>query len=150
MIVIVPVRLAGRRTVRTVNSEYFSKIWSTGALKNFRKCSARSACPSAAALVDAVDGVGGAAGLPGVGAAARPATLASGLTLGAAFVAGPGRGSAGTATRFVFRRMGRFVIPSSPLRCASETPGRAGRRLEAAAAAGGLVTPGGELVAVAV
>src|SRR5439155_10229755 len=50
MIVMVPVRLTGRRITRLVNSEYRSKIWSTGALKNSRENSARSASPGAVGL----------------------------------------------------------------------------------------------------
>src|SRR5438093_8601696 len=132
MIVMVPVRLAGRKTVRPVSSEYFSNIWSTGALKNLRKCSARSACPSAAASVVAAAGVADVAGIV-PGAAAWPATVASGLMLGAAFVAAPGRVGTGIATTFVFRRRGRLVMPVIPLRCASGMPGRGGRTFVAAA-----------------
>src|SRR6266404_5086187 len=135
MMVILPCRLAGRKTVRPVSSEYRSKIWSTGALKNLRKCSARSDCPSAVALV-AADSVG----LPGVGGAAWPATAAFGLMLGGAFVAAPGTGSAGKANTFV--RVGRSGALGSAL---TRAPGRlVGSTVRFVAA--GLSAPARELV----
>src|SRR6266536_6368709 len=137
MMVMVPVRLAGRKTVRPVSSEYFSKIWSTGALKNLRKCSARSACPSAAALVVAAEGVVGGGEMAG-GAAAWPATLTPGFALGAAVVAAPGTGGTGTATRFV--RAGGIGRLYSALVLASGI--LVGPGAGFVAAAGELVTPG--------
>src|SRR5438876_7363618 len=97
-------RAAGRKTVRPVSFEYSSTIWSGGALKNLRKCSALSASPGTAGLSAVVGAAGPAAGLPGAGGASCPATLAAGLALGAPagamFVAPPGRGNAGRAAMF--------------------------------------------------
>src|SRR5436190_603892 len=99
MMVMFPARAAERRTVRPVSSEYFSKIWSTGALKNLRKFSARSACAAApgSSPVPAAGTVGGAT---------WPAML--GVPVGAAFVVEGGAGNAGNATTFVFDRGGRI------------------------------------------
>src|SRR2546423_8878486 len=137
MIVMLPVRLTGRRITRVVNSEYFSKIWSTGALKNLRKYSALSASPGAAGLAAVGSGAGRPAGLSGAGGPTCPAAFATGLTFGARF----GAGTAGIAITLVFIRAGRFVSPPSVLRLASgrlvATPGRSG--MAAPAATGGVV-----------
>src|SRR5947207_6592770 len=137
MMVMLPLRLTGRRITRLVNSEYFSKIWSTGALKNLRKYSALSASPGAAGLAAVGPGAGRAAGLSGAGGPTSPAAFPPGLTFGARFAAG----TAGIATTLVFIRAGRFVSPASVLRLASgrlvATPGRSGTA--APAATGGFV-----------
>src|SRR5947207_12341301 len=114
MIVMLPLRLTGRRITRLVNSEYFSKIWSTGALKNLRKYSAPSASPGAAGLAAVGPGAGRPAGLSGAGGATCPAAFAAGLRIGGRFV-----GTAGIAITLVFIRAGRFVIPTSVLRLVS-------------------------------
>src|SRR5437762_11211756 len=112
MIVIFPCRLAGRRTVRPVSSEYFSKIWSTGALKNLRKCSPRSAWPAPGGFAAVAGGLPAA---PGAAAATCPATLASGVALGTALVAVGGGGNAGNGTALVFARRGRGAWPGTTL-----------------------------------
>src|SRR5947207_11106456 len=65
MIVIEACKLAGRKIVRPVRSEYFSKISSIGALKNLRKMSPLSSDCAALAV--------GAAGRAGVGGAGTTA-----------------------------------------------------------------------------
>ncbi len=65
MIVIEACKLAGRKIVRPVRSEYFSKIWSIGALKNLRKMSPLS--PDCAPLAV---GAAGRAGVDGAGTTA--------------------------------------------------------------------------------
>src|SRR5437762_7578425 len=153
MMVIFPWREADRRTVRPVSSEYLSKIWSTGALKNLRKCSARSGSSAAAASAP-----GTGAGNPDGGT--WPATF--GVPAGAGFVAPGGAGNAGNAIALVFARAGRLGMLGSVRRLLS---GRfvaaagtilvaaAGTILVAAASSaptGALVAPAGELVAPAV
>src|ERR1051326_5281268 len=106
MMVMFPCRLAARSTVRPVSSEYRSKIWSAGALKNLRKCSAFSDWTDPSALVDAPT----TAASPGA-IATWPATLASGAAAGAGLAGGPGSGEAGNATRVVPGRVERLVKP---------------------------------------
>src|SRR5436309_550791 len=136
MTVMFPARPRGRSITRLGNSERFSKIWSTGALKNLRKYSAPSASPGAAGLAPVGPGAVRPGELSGAGGATCPAAFAPGLTLGARF----GAGTAGMAITLVFIRAGRFVIPASVLRLVS---GRLVRAPEtsgtAAPATGGFV-----------
>src|SRR5438045_3139231 len=115
MIVMLPVRLTGRRITRPVNSEYFSKISSTGELTKLRRYSARSAFPGAAGLAPVGLGAGRLGGLSGAGGLTCPAAFAPGSACGTRF----GAGTAGITTALVFVRAGRFVIPASVLRLVS-------------------------------
>src|SRR5438093_2918650 len=106
--------VAGRNTVRPVSSAYFSKIWSGGALLNFKRCSACSVPPAASGLaapgccaVAAGEGGTAAASAGGTPAAGVwPAGLGTATTGAGGFVAAgtAGEGGNGRARLLVARR----------------------------------------------
>src|ERR1044071_1779856 len=143
MMVMFPCRLAARSTVRPVSSEYRSKIWSAGALKNLRKCSAFSDWTAGAAAG------AGLAGGPGSGKAGNATRFVPGRvkrlvkpggrrrrwvsprlvdTAGALVMAGP----MGGAGRLRLVAAGAFVTPKRALVAATGS-----------VAAGGLVAAAG-------